>query len=70
MYQKNTCVTVLIKNFNFRIPQEKWHIYPAWLFLFIHDIIEPLVLLAAIATQILMKKEMNRYLWQLYMNTR
>ena len=54
---------VLIKNVHFRIPQEKWYIYPTWLFLCIQVIILPVITLSAIATKILMKKEMQRYLF-------
>ena len=53
---------VLIKNVHFRIPQEKWYIYPTWLFLCI-QVILPVITLSAIATKILMKKEMQRYLF-------
>ena len=53
----------MIKNCYFRIPQEKWYIYPAWLFLYIQVIIVPMIMLAAIATKIFMKKEMKQYLF-------
>ena len=53
----------LIKNIHFRIPQEKWHIYPAWLFLYIQNIIVPVTSLSAITTKILMKNEMKRFLF-------
>ena len=56
-------VSILIENIYFRIPQEKWHIYPAWLFLYIQDIIVPVISLSAITTKILMKREMKRYLF-------
>ena len=52
----------LIENVHFRIPQENWHKYPAWLLLCIHEIIAPVIALFAIAMKILMKKEMKRYL--------
>jgi hypothetical protein len=54
---------VLIENFHFRIPQEKWHIYPTWLFLYIHEIILPVIWFSAIGMKILMKKEMKRFLF-------
>ena len=53
----------LIENVHFRIPQENWHEYPVWLLLCIHEIIAPVIALSAIAMKILMKKEMNRYLF-------
>ena len=56
-------VSILIENIYFRIPQEKWHIYPAWLFLYVQDIIVPVISLSAITTKILMKKEMKRFLF-------
>ena len=56
-------VMVLIKNDHFRIPQENLYIYPTWLFLFIQVIILPVITFSAIATKILMKKEMKRYLF-------
>ena len=56
-------VSILIENIYFRIPQEKWHIYPAWLFLFVQDIIVPVISLSAITTKILIKKEMKRFLF-------
>ena len=56
-------VSILIENIYFRIPQEKWHIYPAWLFLYVQDIIVPVISLSAITTKILMKKEMERFLF-------
>ena len=55
--------TVLTVNIHFRIPQENWHNYPAWLLLYIHEIIAPVIALSAIAMKILMKKEMKRYLF-------
>ena len=55
--------SILIENIYFRIPQEKWHIYPAWLFLYVQDIIVPVISLSAITTKILMKKEMKRFLF-------
>ena len=66
--QKYTVITkyvssVLTKNVHFRIPQEKWYIYPAWLFLYTQVIILPVILLSAIAIKILMKKEIKRYLF-------
>ena len=56
-------VSILIENIYFRIPQEKWHIYPAWLFLYVQDIIVPVISLSAITTKILMKKEMKRFIF-------
>ena len=56
-------VSILIENIYFRIPQEKWHIYPAWLFLYVQDIIVPVISLSAITTKILIKKEMKRFLF-------
>ena len=53
----------LIENVHFRIPQENWHKYPAWLLLCIHEIIGPGISLFAIAMNILMKKEMKRFLF-------
>ena len=53
----------MIENVYFRIPQENWHKYPVWLLLCIHEIIAPVIALSAIALKILMKKEMNRYLF-------
>ena len=53
----------LIENVHFRIPQENWHKYPVWLLLCIHEIIAPVIALSAIAMKILMKKEVNRYLY-------
>ena len=53
-------LTVII---HFRIPQENWHKYPAWLLLFIHEIINPVIALLAIAMKILLKKEMRHYLF-------
>ena len=53
----------LIENVHFRIPQENWHKYPAWLLLCIHEIIAPVIALFAIAMKILMKKEIKRYLF-------
>ena len=53
----------LIENVNFRIPQENWHKYPVWLLLCLHEIIAPVIALSAIAMKILMKKEMNQYLF-------
>ena len=50
-------------NVLFRIPQEKWYIYPMWLLLYMHDIILPVICFSAIATKIMMKKEMKRYLF-------
>ena len=55
---------LLTKNNHFRIPQENWYIYPTWLFLYIQFIILPVITLSAIATKILMKKEMQRYLFR------
>ena len=40
-------VTVLTVNIHFRIPQENWHNYPAWLLLYIHEIIAPVIALSA-----------------------
>ena len=54
---------VLISNVHFRIPQEEWYIYPAWLFICIQVIILPVITLSAIAIKILVKKEMQRYLF-------
>ena len=54
---------MLIKNFNFRTPQEEYYMYPTWLFLYIQIIILPIILLSATATKILMKEEMKRYLF-------
>ena len=54
---------MIFKNVNFRIPQERWHIYPAWLFLYMQTIIVPVIMLSAIATKIFMKKEMKQYLF-------
>ena len=56
-------ISILIENIYFRIPQEKWHIYPAWLFLYVQDIIVPVISLSAITTKILIKKEMKRFLF-------
>ena len=53
----------LIKNVHFRIPQENWHKYPAWLLLSIHEIIAPCIGFSAIAMKILMKNEMKRFLF-------
>ena len=53
----------VIENVNFRIPQDEYYMYPTWLFLYIQVIIVPIVWLSAIATKILMKKEMKRYLF-------
>ena len=60
---KTKYVSVLTKNVCFRIPQEKWYIYPAWLFLYIQVIILPVILLCVISIKILMKKEIKRYLF-------
>jgi hypothetical protein len=54
---------LLTINIHFRTPQENWHKYPAWLLLYIHEIIAPVIALSAIAMKILMKKEMKRYLF-------
>ena len=54
---------VSTKNVCFRIPQEKWYVYPAWLFLYIQAIILPVILLCVIAVKILMKKEIKQYLF-------
>ena len=51
----------LIENVHFRIPQENWHKYPAWLLLCMHEIIGPVIGLFAIAMKILMKKEMKQF---------
>ena len=56
-------VTLLTVNIHFRTPQENWHKYPAWLLLCMHEIIAPVIALSAIAMKILMKKEVNRYLY-------
>ena len=56
-------VSVLIENILFRIPQEKWYIYPAWLFLYIQTIVVPVIILSAIASKIFMKKEIKRYIF-------
>ena len=50
-------------NVDFRIPQERWYIYPAWLILYMQTIIVPMIMLSAIATKIFMKKEMKQYLF-------
>ena len=62
-YISNKKVLVLIGNVHFRIPQENWHLYPAWLILYIHVIIAPAIGLSAIAMKILMKNEMKRFLF-------
>ena len=54
---------MLNKNVNFRIPQEEYYMYPTWLFLYNQVIILPTIWLSAMATKILMKKEMKRYLF-------
>jgi hypothetical protein len=54
---------LLNKNVNFRIPQEEYYMYPTWLFLYNQVIILPTIWLSAMATKILMKKEMKRYLF-------
>ena len=53
----------MIEIVHFRIPEEKWYIYPAWLFRYIQVIIVPVIWFSAISTKILMKKEMKRYLF-------
>ena len=63
LLKENMYVSILIENIYFRIPQEKWHIYPAWLFLYIHVIIAPAIGLSAIAMKIVMKNEMKRFLF-------
>ena len=54
---------MLTINICFRIPQENWHKYPAWLLLCIHEIIAPVIALLTIAMKILLKKEIQRYLF-------
>ena len=51
-----------IENVHFRIPEEEWYIYPTWLVRYIQAIIVPLIVLSAISTKILMKKEIKQYL--------
>ena len=58
---KRKYVRLLIKNFIFRTPQEEYYMYPTWLFLYIQVIVLPIIWLSAMATKILMKKEMKRY---------
>ena len=55
-------MTLWIENVHFRIPEEKWHIYPTWLIRYIQAIIVPVIALSAISTKILMKKEIKQYL--------
>ena len=60
--KKKMC-NILTESVDFRIPQERWHLNPAWLFIYIHEIIAPGIGLSAIAMKILMKKEMKRFLF-------
>ena len=55
-------VTLWIENVHFRIPEEEWYIYPTWLVRYIQAIIVPVIVLSAISTKILMKKEIKQYL--------
>ena len=52
-----------ITYYHFRISQENWHLYPTWLYIFIHEIIGPAIALSAVALKILLKTEMKQFLF-------
>ena len=55
----------MLTNFFFSISPDKFGDYPIWLFLYIAQVVLPMVALAAVAIKILVKsgKDMRREMW-------